>query len=50
MITLKEVTKQNWLEIVRHSSAEDQKNRVFERKWLWEAGFTTSYKRNDGSV
>lgn len=31
MITLKEVTKQNWLEIVRLSSAEDQKNRVFEK-------------------
>ncbi|WP_419955289.1 GNAT family N-acetyltransferase [Neobacillus niacini] len=31
MITLKEVNKQNWLEIVRLCSAEDQKNRVFEK-------------------
>jgi len=31
MITLKAVTKQNWLDIVRLSSAEDQQNRVFEK-------------------
>jgi diamine N-acetyltransferase len=31
MITLKEVTKQNWFDIVRLSSAEDQQNRVFEK-------------------
>ncbi|MFJ5762348.1 GNAT family N-acetyltransferase [Neobacillus sp. NPDC093182] len=31
MITLKEVTKQNWFDIVRLSSAEDQRNRVFEK-------------------
>ncbi|MBY0144987.1 GNAT family N-acetyltransferase [Neobacillus niacini] len=31
MIILKEVNKQNWLDIIRMSSAEDQKNRVFEK-------------------
>jgi diamine N-acetyltransferase len=31
MITLQEVNNQNWLEIIRLSSAEDQKNRVFEK-------------------
>lgn len=31
MITLKEVSKQNWLDIVRLSSAEDQRNKVFEK-------------------
>ena len=31
MITLKEVNKQNWLDIIRLSSAEDQQNRVFEK-------------------
>lgn len=31
MITLKEVTKQNWFDIIRLSSAEDQQNRVFEK-------------------
>ncbi|MFS0775003.1 GNAT family protein [Neobacillus sp. 3P2-tot-E-2] len=31
MITLNEVTKQNWLDIVRLSSAEDQRNKVFEK-------------------
>jgi diamine N-acetyltransferase len=31
MITLKEVNKQNWLDIVRLSSAEDQRNKVFEK-------------------
>lgn len=31
MITLKDVNKQNWIDIVRLSSAEDQRNRVFEK-------------------
>jgi diamine N-acetyltransferase len=31
MITLEEVNKQNWLDIIRLSSAEDQQNRVFEK-------------------
>jgi diamine N-acetyltransferase len=31
MITLKDVTKQNWFDIIRLSSAEDQKNKVFEK-------------------
>lgn len=31
MITLKEVNKHNWLDIIRLSSAEDQQNRVFEK-------------------
>ncbi|MDF2792049.1 MAG: hypothetical protein K0S80_5151, partial [Neobacillus sp.] len=31
MITLNEITKQNWLDIVRLSSAEDQRNKVFEK-------------------
>lgn len=31
MITLKEVSKQNWLDIIRLSSAEDQRNKVFEK-------------------
>ncbi|WP_045518988.1 GNAT family N-acetyltransferase [Neobacillus niacini] len=31
MITLKEVNKQNWLDIIRLSSAQDQQNRVFEK-------------------
>ncbi|MEH7273703.1 GNAT family N-acetyltransferase [Neobacillus vireti] len=31
MITLKEIHKQNWLDIVRLSSAEDQRNKVFEK-------------------
>lgn len=31
MITLKDVNKQNWIDIVRLSSAEDQQNRVFEK-------------------
>lgn len=31
MITLKDVNKQNWLDIIRLSSAEDQRNRVFEK-------------------
>ncbi|MEH7180167.1 GNAT family N-acetyltransferase [Neobacillus vireti] len=31
MITLKEINKQNWLDIVRLSSAEDQRNKIFEK-------------------
>lgn len=31
MITLKEVNKQNWFDIVRLCSAEDQQNKVFEK-------------------
>ncbi|NYE08486.1 diamine N-acetyltransferase [Bacillus niacini] len=31
MITLKDVTKQNWFDIIRLCSAEDQKNKVFEK-------------------
>jgi diamine N-acetyltransferase len=31
MIILKEVNKQNWLDIIRLCSAEDQRNRVFEK-------------------
>ncbi|WHY00280.1 GNAT family N-acetyltransferase [Neobacillus sp. DY30] len=31
MITLKEVNKQNWLNLIKLCSAEDQKNRVFEK-------------------
>lgn len=31
MITLKEVNKKNWIDIIRLSSAEDQQNRVFEK-------------------
>jgi diamine N-acetyltransferase len=31
MITLKDVTKQNWFDIIRLSSAEDLKNKVFEK-------------------
>ncbi|MDQ0974796.1 hypothetical protein QFZ31_004674 [Neobacillus niacini] len=28
MITLKDVTKQNWFDIIRLSSAKDQKNKL----------------------
>ncbi|MDR7079447.1 diamine N-acetyltransferase [Neobacillus niacini] len=31
MITLNQVNKHNWLDIIRLSSAEDQQNRVFEK-------------------
>jgi diamine N-acetyltransferase len=31
MIILREVTKQNWIDVVRLSSAEDQQNRIFEK-------------------
>lgn len=31
MIQLKEITKENWFEIIQLRSAEDQKNKIFER-------------------
>lgn len=31
MLYLNEVTKENWIDIIRLSSAEDQKNKVFEK-------------------
>lgn len=31
MIILKEINNQNWLDIIRLSSAEDQRNKVFEK-------------------
>ncbi|MBE4909910.1 GNAT family N-acetyltransferase [Bacillus luteolus] len=31
MIQLKEITKENWFEIIQLQSAEDQRNKIFER-------------------
>lgn len=31
LLYLNDVTKENWIDIIRLSSAEDQKNKVFEK-------------------
>lgn len=39
IILLKEITKQNWVDVVLLSSSEDQKNMIVEKKYCFQLLF-----------